>query len=74
LIPVDFFGHPVGKNDQKSTNIPIIQPELKNAEEDFEELKKDDSEGSGSHEDKAITIEEENDQGKCFEKFLSNEN
>jgi hypothetical protein len=63
LIPVDFFGHPVGKNDQKSTNIPIIQPELKNAEEDFEELKKDDSEGSGSHEDKAITIEEKNDQG-----------
>ena len=61
MIPVDFFDHSVVKNEQKSTLMPIIKPELENAEEDFEELKKDYSEGSG--EDVASAKEEELDQG-----------
>ncbi|CBY22520.1 unnamed protein product [Oikopleura dioica] len=47
LIPVDFFEHSSSKSNQKTTILPNNDSELQSAEKDFEELKRDDSEGSG---------------------------
>jgi len=60
LIPVDFFEHSSSKSNQKTTILPNNDSELQSAEKDFEELKRDDSEGSG---DAKATKQEDIEEG-----------